>query len=592
MGTTLEPTAQGNLSTTPLAHLLVYVLQHKLNGTLAIWPSSATPSAGADHQQHRILFREGRPIAGRLLVPSGNLQQGMLQLFNIAEAPYAFYSDRDLVGNGSGTCHGSLEPLSLIAAWLRGPVREDVIAGILERLGSTKLRLQPGVDLRRFQFLPREQAFLELLRAGPASAQELIDGTHLDRDAAQRMVYLLAITKTVQSFDPRQAQIASRRPAPSGMSARPAAQSLPPRTQVSFRPSVPSFQAAGVSVPPVVRSIRPSNPSFRPGSLPPVRTSLRPSGSTPPVRASLRPSSPSFRPGGSSPPARNSLRPSSPSFRPGTSSAPYAIMPEGFPSPPADLTQELKDRWFEVGKLAVMIEDKNYFEMLDLRPGADIPAVRTAYFEAVKKWHPDRLPAALGILLPYIQSIFRYLTEAHATLSDNNQRDLYMYTLQDGGGSPNAMRRAEAAARSVAALQSAQTSVRRHDYSSALEEARAALELNPDDFDALALFGWLTFLMRGNSASAVEEAFECVVEVLKKKPEHEHAHYYKAMILKATGRESEALKHFRAVVRLNPNNVDAAREVRLANMRKSGTHASKSSKPGLFSKLFEGKETG
>ena len=87
-----EPIATGTLEQTPLAHVLLKVLERELDGTLAIWPEDG--SSGQD----RVLFAKGRPVAARLLEGAGSLDRGLLPLFRRTKAPYAFYP-ADLIGD-------------------------------------------------------------------------------------------------------------------------------------------------------------------------------------------------------------------------------------------------------------------------------------------------------------------------------------------------------------------------------------------------------------------------------------------------------------------------------------------------------------
>jgi tetratricopeptide (TPR) repeat protein len=60
-----------------------------------------------------------------------------------------------------------------------------------------------------------------------------------------------------------------------------------------------------------------------------------------------------------------------------------------------------------------------------------------------------------------------------------------------------------------------------------------------------------------------------------------------ARLLQRAGRQGEALEYFRKVLALNPQNVDAAREVRLAQMREEKKAAAPA---GLFGRLFRKKD--
>ena len=56
---TPEPIATGTLAKTPLPHLLVYLDQKKLSGTLALWPDDPESQTGQD----RVLLLKGKPVA-------------------------------------------------------------------------------------------------------------------------------------------------------------------------------------------------------------------------------------------------------------------------------------------------------------------------------------------------------------------------------------------------------------------------------------------------------------------------------------------------------------------------------------------------
>ena len=68
-----EPIATGTLAKTPLPHLLIYLDQKQLSGTLALWPDVIPEN---DKRQDRILLLKGRPVAGRLIEPAKTLREG------------------------------------------------------------------------------------------------------------------------------------------------------------------------------------------------------------------------------------------------------------------------------------------------------------------------------------------------------------------------------------------------------------------------------------------------------------------------------------------------------------------------------------
>src|SRR5262245_44604107 len=122
-----EPIAEGDLAKTPFAHVLLYAEKHGLNGTLVVW----RPEPGEEKpKQDRMLFEQGRIVAGRLIDRAPRLDRGLLPLFARTSGPYAFYQDVDLVGGGDATRTGRVDLLPLIAASLRGSSRDDVVSRV------------------------------------------------------------------------------------------------------------------------------------------------------------------------------------------------------------------------------------------------------------------------------------------------------------------------------------------------------------------------------------------------------------------------------------------------------------------------------
>ncbi len=540
------PRAEGSLATRPFAHLMLYVLQQRLDGTLVIWPERRDDGA-APRGQDRILLSGGRPVAGRFVQPGSTLDRSMLPLFTRVNAPYAFY-EADLVGEGTGVLTGTIEPLALITASLRGAARDDAIDTVLRRLGMSKMRLRTGANLDVLGLGDKERSFIELIRAEPASVSELVRTSGNER-LARRMLYLLTITRSIEPFTPSEegrettgkfgaVSIPPGRVSDPGRSSRPGGRSGPP-------PRV-------ASDPPGRRSVTPRKPV---SSSPPGR-SLRPSPSERPRRFSSGPTS----------------------SRPGRRNA-----PEPPPDPPDALPDHLHDRWIEVAQRAVAIDTQNYFDMLGVGKTATPTDVRDAYFQQAKRWHPDRLPPELMPLRPWADRIFHYLTKAQETLANERELVEYRRSVEGGGGTPQADRHVNSIVEAAMEYQKAEVLVRRHDWVGALELLDDAVGLNPTDAEAFALRGHVLFHL-GNESPPFDEALASLDRALELNESSEKAHLYKAHVLRRRGDEDAALRLFRRVVDINPRNTEAMREVRIANMR--GKKSSGQQDAGLLSRLF------
>ena len=502
-----EPVATGTLAKTPLPHLLIYLDQKQLSGTLALWPDVITD----DKRQDRVLMLKGRPVAGRLIEPAKTLREGLLKLFYRSEAPYAFY-EANLLGSAEDRLNGRVDPLSLITESLRSTAREPIVDDVLARIGQMKLRVQPKVDLSRFEFAPEERTLVELLMAEPAGVDALCADSSLPRVRARRVLYLLLITKSVAPYDGAQpaAAAAARNSAP------------PPSAAPSFPPEAPS--------------------------------NSMPAGA-------------------------------------GTSKSPAARLDRlaDIPQVPEGLGPELTERWQKVLTRSRLIENQNYFEMLGLDKKATSADAKAEFFKAAKEWHPDRLPAELAPLRPYVEIIFGYLNEAHKALGDEEQRLAYLRTVREGGGTPAAERLMQQILDSAIAYERVLVFARKHHYDEALDLLEKILTITKDEPDYHAMLGWLLMQKFPGSDAPIQKITEALDRAIELHENHEKAQLYKAQLLKRLGRHPEALRHYKRVVSINPNNLDAAREVRVANMREEQKDKAVVKSPGgLLGKLLGG----
>lgn len=529
------PVAEGDLQRTPFAHVLLHVLQRSLTGTLVIWPEPG-PDGARPRGQDRIRFQQGFPDAARFLHNAVAMDRGLLPLFTRINAPYAFY-EADMLGS-DGLLTGHVDPVALITASLRGAARDDAIEHVLSRFGNAAVRVKPGTDLQRYGLNPKEAAIVNFMLASPDSVPSLIDSSGNAR-LARRLLYLLTVTRALEPFQ---------------VSARPAAVSRTPSTD-------------NLPVPP-----RLSGPPRRPGSSGEYETAQV--SSLPPARISSSGGFPAASPQSGAPDRRSVVPKADP-----------------IPTPPANLSEEHHARWESIRAKVETIETQNYFEMLGLTKDATGTSAQDAYFKLVKKWHPDRLPAELDMLRPWVDRVFYYMTRAKDVLIDEGERMEYLRSVLQGGGTPESERRVNDIVQAALEFQKAEVLFRRKDYTGALELVREAKELNSEESDFYAFEAWAMFHLHTAEDAPYSQMLAATTKAIKLRPNSDKAHFYRGTILKRKGDVDNALSHFRKAAELNPKNLDAVREVRVAKMRgvtrSSRAPADKSSAaPGLFSKIF------
>jgi curved DNA-binding protein CbpA len=257
------------------------------------------------------------------------------------------------------------------------------------------------------------------------------------------------------------------------------------------------------------------------------------------------------------------------------------------PSPPADLTPELTERWTKIVARARLIENQNYFEMLGLDKKALGPEIRTEFFKLAKDYHPDRLPQELAPLRTCVEVIFGYLNEAYKTLDDEQQRIAYLRSVREGGGTPASERLMQQILDCAITYERVQVFARKRQYDEALALTENILSITKDEPDYHAMYAHLLMSKFPSNDAPTGKIMEALDRALELHPDHERAHECKAKMLQRLGRQPEALRHYKRVVAINPNNVDAAREVRVAGMREAQEKASpKNTAAGFLGKLL------
>lgn len=516
-----EPSFEGDLGRTPFLHLCAQIHLRTLSGTLALWPEE-----DGVRGQDRIRFEAGAPVAARLLTSGPPvLERALLPFFARTSGAFAFYEGVDLAPDAA--VRGKVEPLALLAASLRTSAREDAVEAVLGQFGDTPLRFTAGSDAKRYALLPKEERLVEVMRAGPATAEELSASSELGVELGRRLVYLFLVTKALEPYQ------------------RAPAASLPPRRPTGAGTATPS---SGVS-----RSAVPDEGSGRDAV---ARQDVAQALAPPPSPAASAPAPSAGAAGGAT--ARSGSGRSMPGF-----AAPRRISeappPEGLGADALALLLEVKER-------CRSIDGQNYYDMLGVARDSSTEAIRKQYFALVKRWHPDRIPPELAFVKPDVEDIFQLLTLAHDTLTDEQKRASYLRQVQDGGGTPEADRKLAAIVTAAMEQQKAEVLMKRRDFVGAKAILERAMEINPEEPDIQASYAGC-LLGLPDSDAHLPEVLRRTERALAATPTHDRAHYHRAMALRRVGREREALEHFQKAAAANPKNIDAVREMRLAQMR-------------------------
>jgi tetratricopeptide (TPR) repeat protein len=505
-----KPVAQGNFSKTPFAHILVYLLERKMGGTLEIRDNE---------NEATIYFREGMPVKvrssfsgrdfgsvlrmlklvndeqiaaakeeikeknglmGLTLVHQGAInaqtlvkglqKQTLLKLtdvFSMTSASYAFYDKINmLVGFGPDELV-PIDTFSLLMAGLRTHGGRYNLRALCSKLEG-KWIMTEGIDaLRRFQMNPQERDMVEELLDYPRSYDKLVASERHNQQMVTYVLYALMITKLLDIQD-----------------------EAPDMSDVDEE-------------------------QLRPSQLESM-TPLHPAGPEDPAVA--------------------------------------------------------KKKEIILAK-AESIAAENYYERLGLPFGAQAKDVQTAFFRMAKEFHPDKVPTEIALdMKDTLLYIFSNLSEARATLVDSEAREEYEAAIKSGEKIPNEKKESEedkvrAILQAEDLFQKAQVLLRRNELDQAEKLIEKSKELNPNEGEYLALWAHI----KGRSSTSDEELNE-VISALRRatdlNPKSEKVNLYFAQVMKRVGNFKKAESLYRKVLEANQKNIEAARELRLLDLRK------------------------
>jgi curved DNA-binding protein CbpA len=543
-----QPTATGNLASTPFCELLVYALRQGLSGSLVL--------ECPDRTKHAVLFAAGCSVKarvadprlrlGELLVARGSIDasaqraaesgaegelfgqrliaQGAVsaedlsaaldaQLYEqiawLARAPsataFAYFDGADLLANW-GAEQRQLDPLAAVwqAAQTNSP--KERVAQACLGFGERVLRLHPASRIGRFGFGSRERPLLDVLRMKPQTIAELEQSGLCELGSMHRVLYVLALTRHLDTGEAPLGVTTGTRPIPVPTQAAPATRRRPSAVMPAVAPE--------------------------------------PSGAGAQEAAAQREVSQTGRFAGK---------------------------------------DEIQDKHRT-------IENQNHYQVLDIEPNATAAQVASAFGALARRFHPDRLSPDLAELKDMAMRVFSRVSEAHRTLSHASSREDYDRALASGEGSEVDQEQAQVVRvlKAAEAFQKAEILVRKRDLDGAERFASMAIAGDPDQPEYAALHAWIRARKVGATEADMSASLDVLKQAVSKQGNNVKIRYYFAGVLKLAGHVNAALREFRFVAENDPSNLDAARELRLHDIRRNAPPPEPApSEGGLFGRLFK-----
>lgn len=411
-----------------------------------------------------------------------------------------------------------VKPLPLLWRALAEHLPAQRRDGWLQKLGDRPLRLRSEAPVSRYALTPKERGVVDMVRALPAPLTRLCQSGVGTEDEVRNVVCALFLSRQLDT----------------GADEEPLGLHEPAETPNSVLPSEPRVGSRSVTAPrrpKVPRELEGKSASTGGGESAASGPSGR-ANPTPPAGASESKESRSI------------------TSRRSTTS----------PRPSSELTHNLRE---EI-EAYLEREPKTHYEVLGIEPSASTAAVRSAFFQLARRWHPDRIPQELSDLRGAVNQAFAKMGDAHQTLMDEGRRAEYDRSL--AGSSDEEQEQVATILRAASAHQRAEVLMKKKDLAKALEEATQAYELDPNQTDHVALYAWLRSTQ--DKEAPLQQLIALLDGALKSSPDHVTALWYRGQLLKKANQHMKAMRDFKRILDLKPKHVDAAREVRVYTMRR------------------------
>lgn len=321
--------------------------------------------------------------------------------------------------------------------------------------------------------------------------------------------------------------------APAAVITPPPAVITPPPAPVITPPPPP----APVS-PPAAKSAPP--PAPKPAQAAPPKPPPAPVAKPPPAPVA-KPPPPAAKP----PPTPGRAAP------PVMGTAAHVKPPERQTDPVAELAESRAqlEKW----------QGATLFEVLGVTKKAGAGEVKNAYFALARRHHPDTASDPSNLELREAKAaLTARINEAYQTLSDEKARADYLDELDGAAANIDVGPILQAEEDFLRAT----ILVKARKYQEALDLIEGAIRMNPNEAEFYAWRAWARFVSAKEKRAEYDDAVAECQKALKMSERCVAAHLFIGQMSKIVGETARAEKAFKAVLALEPDNIDAKRELR------------------------------
>jgi CheY-like chemotaxis protein len=221
----------------------------------------------------------------------------------------------------------------------------------------------------------------------------------------------------------------------------------------------------------------------------------------------------------------------------------------------------------ELAKLAQRIGLANPWEALDVVRDASDEQIRAAYADLAKRIHPDRFIGAPDSVRRLAEELFGRAAAAYDAIRDADARAAWQRAQEQSARDEEARAESERAVFAEREFTRGEALLRAKRVTEALHHFRAAVEAYPDEGEYHVYYGWAYYLTAPDAPGRIDRAIELVMKGRKLIPDRRTPYLFLARLSQAAGRFDHAEKMYARAIQIDPDCVEAVRELRLVRTR-------------------------
>jgi curved DNA-binding protein CbpA len=210
--------------------------------------------------------------------------------------------------------------------------------------------------------------------------------------------------------------------------------------------------------------------------------------------------------------------------------------------------------------LVARLKEADHFEVLGLKRDAAGAAVKIAYFQLAKTYHPDAVPTdAPADVRKLCADVFGKVSEAWSVLGEDASRAAYLEALNSGG---TAQVDVAAIFEAENTFQAGTMLVKARKYAEALQKFDEAMKLNADEAEFAMWRAWCDFLLATDKRKKAPQSSAAIEAALKRNARCVQGYLFLGQMAKVVGDLGVAERQLKRGLQVAPDHPDLLRELK------------------------------